>query len=48
MSFNKQVGRIYSFVIACILFVLGVWIAHKIQSAPDLRLPVEEIPIEYR
>tara|TARA_R110000868_G_scaffold73521_4_gene213191 strand:- start:7975 stop:8121 length:147 start_codon:yes stop_codon:yes gene_type:complete len=45
---TKQANQICAFCIACVVFILAVAIAHKIQSTPDFTLPVKEIPLQYR
>ena len=48
MISDKQASQVCAFCIACIVFILAVVIAQKIQSTPDLTMPVKEIPPQYR
>jgi hypothetical protein len=48
MISDKQANHICAFALAVISFFVAAWLVSRVQSAADLRLPVEEIPEQYR
>jgi hypothetical protein len=48
MISDKQATQVCSFALAVISFFIAAWLVSRVQSAPDLTLPVEEIPQQYR
>jgi len=45
---DKQATQVCSFALAVISFFIAAWLVSRVQSTHDMRLPVEEIPVEYR